>query len=64
MTTGATGSSFLGTKDVQAYGIGVSKTDEERRGVHGNGNDERVEIKQLGLFAYYLLLRLLGFAAQ
>jgi hypothetical protein len=44
----------LGTKDVQAHGIGVSKTDEERWGVHGNGNDERVEIKQLGLFVRYL----------
>jgi hypothetical protein len=54
MTAGATGSSFLGTKDVQAYGIGVSKTDEERRGVHGNDDDERVHIKQLGLFVRYL----------
>jgi acetylornithine deacetylase/succinyl-diaminopimelate desuccinylase-like protein len=51
MTTGATNSSFLRTKGVQAYGIGVPKTDEESRTVHGN--DERVQIKQLGLFVRY-----------
>ncbi|HST12339.1 MAG TPA: M20/M25/M40 family metallo-hydrolase, partial [Terriglobales bacterium] len=51
MTTGATDSSFLRAKGVQAYGIGVPKTDEEARTVHGN--DERIEIKQLGLFVRY-----------
>ena len=45
MGTGATDSSFLRTKGVQAYGIGVPKTEEESRTVHGN--DERIEIKQL-----------------
>ncbi len=51
MTTGATDSSFLRAKGVQAYGIGVPKTDEENRTVHGN--DERIEIKQLGVFVRY-----------
>jgi acetylornithine deacetylase/succinyl-diaminopimelate desuccinylase-like protein len=52
MTTGATDSSFLRVKGVQAYGIGVPATEEEGRTVHGN--DERTEIKQLGLFLRYL----------
>jgi len=52
MTTGATDSSFLRTKGVQAYGISVPKTDEESRTVHGN--DERIEIKQLGVFVDYI----------
>jgi len=62
MTTGATDSSFLRTKGVQAYGIGVPKTDEENRGVHGN--DERIETKQLGLFVRYLFAAVTGVAAQ
>lgn len=52
MTTGATDSSFLRTRGVQAYGIGVPKTEEEGRTVHGN--DERIEIEQLGVFVRYL----------
>jgi acetylornithine deacetylase/succinyl-diaminopimelate desuccinylase-like protein len=51
MGTGATDSSFLRTKGVQAYGIGVPKTEEQSRTVHGN--DERIEIKQLGLFVRF-----------
>lgn len=51
MTTGATDSSFLRTRGVKAYGIGVPRTEEEGRTVHGN--DERIEIKQLGLFVRY-----------
>jgi acetylornithine deacetylase/succinyl-diaminopimelate desuccinylase-like protein len=51
MGTGATDSSFLRAKGVQAYGIGVPKTDEQNRTVHGN--DERIEIQQLGLFVRY-----------
>ena len=51
MGTGATDSAFLRTKGVQAYGIGVPRTDEENRTVHGN--DERIEIKQLGVFVRY-----------
>jgi len=52
MTTGATDSSFLRTKGVQAYGISLPKTDEESRTVHGN--DERIEVKQLGVFVNYI----------
>jgi acetylornithine deacetylase/succinyl-diaminopimelate desuccinylase-like protein len=52
MTTGATDSSFLRAKGVAAYGVGVPKTDEESRGVHGN--DEHLETKQLGVFVHYL----------
>jgi len=62
MTTGATDSSFLRTRGVQAYGIGVPKTDEESRGVHGN--DERIETRQLGLFVRYLFAAVTGVAAQ
>jgi acetylornithine deacetylase/succinyl-diaminopimelate desuccinylase-like protein len=62
MTTGATDSSFLRARGVQAYGIGVPKTDEESRGVHGN--DERIETKQLGLFVRYLFTAVTGIAAQ
>ena len=52
MTTGATDSSFLRARGVQAYGIGVPGTEEDARGVHGN--DERLEIKQLGVFVRFL----------
>lgn len=62
MTTGATDSSFLRTRGVQAYGIGVPRTDEEGRGVHGN--DERIETKQLGLFVRYLFTAVTEVAAQ
>lgn len=62
MTTGATDSSFLRAKGVQAYGIGVPKTEEESRGVHGN--DERIEIKQLGAFVRYEWAAVLGVASR
>jgi acetylornithine deacetylase/succinyl-diaminopimelate desuccinylase-like protein len=52
MTTGATDSSFLRTKGVAAYGVGVPKTDEESRAVHGN--DEHIEIANLGVFVRYV----------
>ncbi len=52
MTTGATDSAFLRAKGVQAYGIGVPGTEEDGRTVHGN--DERLEIKQLGTFVQFL----------
>ncbi len=61
MLTGASDSSFLRAKGVQAYGIGVPKTEEENRGVHGN--DERIESKQLGLFVRYTWAAVLGVAA-
>jgi hypothetical protein len=62
LTTGDTDSSFLRAKGVQAYGIGVPKTEEENRGVHGN--DERIETKQLGLFVRYLFSAVTGVAAS
>jgi acetylornithine deacetylase/succinyl-diaminopimelate desuccinylase-like protein len=62
MTTGATDSSFLRARGVQAYGIGVPKTEEESRGVHGN--DEHIETKQLGLFVRYLFAAVTAVAAQ
>jgi len=62
MTTGATDSSFLRVKGVQAYGIGIPKTDEESRTVHGN--DERVEIRQLGVFVRYIFSAVITVAAQ
>jgi acetylornithine deacetylase/succinyl-diaminopimelate desuccinylase-like protein len=62
MTTGATDSSFLRARGVQAYGIGVPRTEEESRGVHGN--DERIETKQLGLFVRYLFAAVTGVAAH
>ncbi len=52
MTNGATDSSFLRVKGVQAYGIGVPRTEAEGRGVHGN--DESIETKQVGLFVRYV----------
>jgi acetylornithine deacetylase/succinyl-diaminopimelate desuccinylase-like protein len=61
MTTGATDSSFLRAKGVQAYGIGVPKTEEENRGIHGN--DERIETKQVGLFVRYLFAAVTGIAS-
>jgi acetylornithine deacetylase/succinyl-diaminopimelate desuccinylase-like protein len=62
MTTGATDSSFLRARGVQAYGIGVPKTEDESRGVHGN--DERIETKQLGLFVRFLFTAVTEVAAQ
>jgi hypothetical protein len=47
---------------VAAYGIGVPKTDEESRTVHGN--DERVEIQQLGVFVRYLFRAVVMVAAE
>ncbi len=46
MQTGATDSSFLRARGVQAYGLAVPRTEEENRTVHGN--DERVQTNQLG----------------
>ena len=52
MTTGATDSAFLRAKGAQAYGIAVPKTQEESLSVHGN--DERIEVKELGVFVRFL----------
>jgi acetylornithine deacetylase/succinyl-diaminopimelate desuccinylase-like protein len=52
MQTGATDSAQLRAKGVQAYGIGIPKTDEDTRRVHGN--DERIPIEGVGKFVEYL----------
>jgi acetylornithine deacetylase/succinyl-diaminopimelate desuccinylase-like protein len=52
MATGATDSSFLRAKGVQAYGLQIPRTDEESRTTHGN--DERVETAQLGKFVQFV----------
>ena len=52
MTNGGTDSAFLRAKGVQAYGISVPKTEAEMATHHGN--DERIEVEQLGLFTRYL----------
>jgi acetylornithine deacetylase/succinyl-diaminopimelate desuccinylase-like protein len=62
MTTGATDSSFLRAKGVQAYGIGVPGTEEDGRTVHGN--DERLEIKQLGTFVQFLFAAVIEVAGK
>ena len=62
MGTGATDSSFLRAHGVQAYGIGVPKTEEEARTVHGN--DERIEIKQLGVFVRFEFAAVVDVAAR
>jgi acetylornithine deacetylase/succinyl-diaminopimelate desuccinylase-like protein len=46
MQTGATDSSFLRAKGVQAYGLAVPRTEAEGATVHGN--DERVQTSQIG----------------
>jgi len=48
MSTGATDSSFLRAKGVNAYGIRVPRTFEMNKGVHGN--DERIELKYVDLY--------------
>jgi len=52
MTNSGSDSAFLRAKGVQAYGITVPKTEAEMATHHGN--DERVEIQQLGLFTQYM----------
>jgi acetylornithine deacetylase/succinyl-diaminopimelate desuccinylase-like protein len=48
MTTGATDSSFLRGKGVDAYGLRIPRTFEDNEGVHGN--DERIELKYVDLY--------------
>ncbi len=48
MSTGATDSSFLRARGVDAYGIRIPRTNEENKGVHGN--DERIELKYVALY--------------
>ena len=62
MLTGATDSSQLRAKGVQAYGISTPKTDEDSRRVHGN--DERTSVEGLNTFTQYLHDVLIAVAAQ
>jgi acetylornithine deacetylase/succinyl-diaminopimelate desuccinylase-like protein len=52
MGTGATDSAYLRAKGVEAYGLDIPKTQDEILAKHGN--DERVQVRQLGLFVRYL----------
>ncbi|HLJ88312.1 MAG TPA: M20/M25/M40 family metallo-hydrolase [Candidatus Angelobacter sp.] len=52
MQVGATDSSELRAKGVQAYGIGTLSTAEDRKRIHGN--DERTEIAGFGKFLQFL----------
>jgi acetylornithine deacetylase/succinyl-diaminopimelate desuccinylase-like protein len=61
MLPGATDSAQLRAKGVQAYGIGVPRTDEDSSRVHGN--DERVSIDGLGKFVDFLYNALIDVAA-
>jgi len=48
MTTGATDSSFLRAKGVDAYGLRIPRTFEDNLGVHGN--DERIDLHYVALY--------------
>ena len=62
MLTGATDSSQLRAKGVQAYGISTPKTDEDSRRMHGN--DERTSVAGLNTFTQYLHDVLIAVAEQ
>ena len=52
MLTGATDSSQIRAKGVQAYGVGSIANDDDRSRIHGN--DERLSVNGLGQFFEYL----------
>jgi len=52
MGTGATDSAVLRKRGVIAYGIDIPKTADEMAAKHGN--DERIQVAQLGVFVRYL----------
>ena len=60
MTTGATDSSPLRAKGVQAYGIRVPRTFDENTAVHGN--DERIAAKYVALYQQFTYLAVLAVA--
>lgn len=62
MQAGATDSSELRAKSVQAYGIGTPSNADDRSRIHGN--DERVEIAGFGKFVDFLYAATLEIAAQ
>jgi acetylornithine deacetylase/succinyl-diaminopimelate desuccinylase-like protein len=62
MQTGATDSAQLRAKGVQAYGIGIPKTEEDTRRVHGN--DERIPVEAVGKFVEYLYAAVIDIAGS
>jgi acetylornithine deacetylase/succinyl-diaminopimelate desuccinylase-like protein len=62
MLPGATDSAQLRAKGVQAYGIGIPRTDDDASRIHGN--DERVSLDGLGRFIDYLYATVLDVAAS
>ena len=60
MQVGATDSSELRAKGVQAYGIGSPMTAEDLKRIHGN--DERIEIAGLGKFVQFLYVTTVNLA--
>lgn len=52
MNTGATDSSYLRAKGVQAYGVRVPRTFSENTAVHGN--DERIQSKYVALYQRFI----------
>jgi acetylornithine deacetylase/succinyl-diaminopimelate desuccinylase-like protein len=62
MLPGATDSAQLRAKGVQAYGIGIPRTDDDASRVHGN--DERVSIDALGKFVDFLFATVIDVAAS
>jgi len=61
MLPAATDSAQVRAKDVQAYGIGIPRTDDDASRVHGN--DERVSVDALGKFVDYLYTAVVDVAA-
>jgi acetylornithine deacetylase/succinyl-diaminopimelate desuccinylase-like protein len=62
MQAGATDSSELRARGVQAYGIGTPSSADDRSRIHGN--DERVEIAGFGKFVDFLYAATVEIAAQ
>ena len=62
MLPGATDSAQLRAKGVQAYGIGIPRTEDDASRVHGN--DERVSIEALGKFVGFLNAAVIDVAAS
>jgi len=62
MLPAATDSAQLRAKGVQAYGVGIPRTDEDASRMHGN--DERVSLDGLGKFVDFLYTAVLDVAAS
>jgi acetylornithine deacetylase/succinyl-diaminopimelate desuccinylase-like protein len=62
MLPAATDSAQVRAKGVQAYGIGIPRTDDDASRVHGN--DERVSVDALGRFVDYLYSAVVDVAAS